>query len=111
MEVDRRSSRFFKLAKMGESSFFSRVDCLNALDTNNGKLEEALLELEMKALEPIRKRVLRLQDLEDSGAHSGGLDQTYEEVVKNKNISFEVNIHFVWKGKFYSGGLPFKFLL
>jgi hypothetical protein len=93
MYINSISSRFVQLAKMGESSFFGRVDCLNALDRNDGNLEQALLELEVKALEPIRKRVLPVHDLEDSGARrTGGLDQTYKEIVNNKNVSFEVNI-------------------
>ena len=79
---------------MSESSFFARADCLNALDRNEGDLEEAMLELEVKALEPIRKRVLGLRDLEDSGRHSGRFDNTYEEVVKNQNVSFEVNLFY-----------------
>lgn len=76
---------------MSESSFFTRADCLNALDRNEGNLEQAMLELERKALEPIRKRVLGLHDLEDSGVRSGRFDNAFEEVVKNQNVSFEVN--------------------
>ena len=79
---------------MSESSFFTRADCLNALDRNEGDLEEAMLELEVKALEPIRKRVLGQRDVEDSGRHSGRFDSTYEEVVKNQNVSFEVNLFY-----------------
>ena len=75
---------------MGDSSFFTRVDCVNALDRNDGNLEDALLELEMKALEPIRKRVVRQVDQEDFGARSRSLNQAYEQVVKNKHVSVEV---------------------
>ena len=75
---------------MGQASFFGRVDCLNALDRNDGNLEKALLELEKQALEPIRQRVLGLQDLE---IRNSSLSQACEEIIKNRNISFEVTIH------------------
>lgn len=75
---------------MGQASFFGRVDCLNALDRNDGNLEKALLELEKQALEPIRQRVLGLQDLE---IRNSRLSQACEEIIKNRNISFEVTIH------------------
>ena len=80
---------------MSESSFFTRVDCLNALDRNEGNLEQAMLELEVKALEPIRKRVLGVHDLEDSGVRSGRFDNAFEEVVKNQNVSVEVNCDYL----------------
>ena len=80
---------------MGESSFFTRADCVNALDRNEGNVEKALLELEVKALEPIRKRVLRQLDVEDARTRSAALNQVYEQVVKNVNVSAEVSLSFM----------------
>ena len=74
---------------MGEGSFFTRADCMNALDRNDGDLDEALLELEKKALEPFRKRFLELQDVEDSGSQRRADDYA---VVKNKTVSIDVNV-------------------
>ncbi|XP_028391696.1 LOW QUALITY PROTEIN: uncharacterized protein LOC114516423 [Dendronephthya gigantea] len=89
-------SRREKLAKMGQTSFFTRVDCLNALDRNDGNLEKALLELENQALEPIRQRVLRLQDL---GRRNSRLSEACEKIIRNKNVSFERRVRIVYTEK------------
>lgn len=81
---------------MSETAGYGRVDCLNALDNNDGNIDKALLELEKKALEPIRKRVLGNQDgLDGKEGNSDGVDsgedRKIEAEVTNKNVSFEVS--------------------
>ena len=71
---------------------YGRADCLNALDKNNGNLDKALLELEMKALEPIRRRVLRTEDDHD-GRHveeTEQMEQKFNAIVASKAVSSEV---------------------
>ena len=87
---------------MSEIAGFGQGDCLNALDNSNGDLDKAILELEKKALEPIRKRIL---GNEDGGGQNivrdeGEMNSKFIELVTNNSITFEVN--FVCRGDFHS---------
>lgn len=77
---------------MGDGTMFARADCINELDKSNGDLEKALLELEKKALEPMKKRLLRPRECEDHSTITPDFTQSYEDVVTNKDVSFEVNV-------------------
>ena len=77
---------------MSEIAVYGRADCLNALDKNNGNLDSALLELETKALDPIRRRVLRTEDDQDGGhaEEPEEIEQKFNDIVANKAVSAEV---------------------